>query len=158
MAYVDTRDRRGVGFEGMAGRPHADRPAGELAKELLDQGQHLFRKEIELAKLEAREEAILAAKAGAGAAAGGVVLHTAMLVFVATAVLLLGTVMPMWLSALIVGVLLAIAGGVALMTAKKKADQVDKPKDTQTAETLQEDKVWARRTMQDMKSNVRARA
>lgn len=102
-----------------AGDPQAVAPesatTGELISRLSAQLSQLVRSELELAKAE------LAAKgkrAGAGAGlagAGGVVALFGVGALVAAAIAALALVLPVWLAALIIGVvLLAVAGGLAL--------------------------------------------
>ena len=108
------------------------RPIAALLRDLQADSMHLVQQEAQLFRAETSQtlarvqrEAMILGAGAAIAAVGGLVL-TAFLV------LLLAEVMAAWLSALIVGVVFAVAGGVAIMNGKKKlaAEQLA-PKQTQ---------------------------
>ena len=133
-----------------------ERPLKELVREFMDEGRRLVRAELTLARAELRAEA---KKAGAGAglgAAGGVVALLGGMTLVAFLVLALAQVMPAWASALLVAVVLLAVGGGLVMAAKKRLTTVHGP--TKTIQTLKEDKEWARRTMQSVKSATHGNA
>ena len=114
---------------------------GELFKQLAADTGFLVRKEVELAKTEMTGKAKVVAKDGAMIAAGGALAFFASLTLLAALVLVLGTIMPLWASALLVGVLLA-AGAAALATIGiKKLKSVD-PAPRETIRTLKENKLW----------------
>lgn len=109
-----------------------DRPIAALLRDLQSDSMHLVQQEAQLFRAETSQtlarvqrEAMILGAGAALAAVGGLVLA-------AFLVLLLAEVMPAWLSALIVGVVLTVAGGVAIMNGKKKiaAEQLA-PKQTQ---------------------------
>lgn len=95
---------------------HAEASMGELVVKITEDVRTLVRDEIRLAQLELKNKGKQAGM-GAGMFGGaGVVAMFGVGALVACAILALGLVMPHWLSALIVGVvLLAIAGALALM-------------------------------------------
>jgi hypothetical protein len=97
----------------------------ELLTKLANDSSRLVRTEAELAKREidekvkeVRTEAVKGAVAGAVAYAGGLSL-------IGGIVLLLGLLIPLWLSALIVGGLVSGAGGAMLLSAKKNVEELD---------------------------------
>lgn len=126
------------------------RPTPDLLKEFFHEGQILLKEEIRLAKTEVREEAKKAGKAGAALGTGGVLLHTALLLFAGFLVAVGWAVMPLWLSALIVFALFAIAGAVALLYGKKKLEHLEPQRPVQS---LKEDKEWASDTMRSIRSH-----
>jgi uncharacterized membrane protein YqjE len=93
-----------------------DPSLGTLVKQLSEQSTRLIRDELRLAQAEMTEKAKHAG-AGAGlAAAGGVIALFGVGTLLATIILLLSLVIPAWLAALIVTVvLLAVAGVLALI-------------------------------------------
>ena len=109
-----------------------DRPIAALLRDLQADSMHLVQQEAQLFRAETSQtlarvqrEAMILGAGAAIAAVGGLVL-TAFLV------LLLAEAMPAWAAALIVGVVFAIAGGVAIMTGKKKlAEEQLVPKQSQ---------------------------
>lgn len=83
---------------------------GELTGQLVTLGQQ----EIQLAKSELKQSAKKTATDSIGIVTGGVIIHAALLAFVAAAAAGLALVMPMWASLLSVGAVLAIVGGITL--------------------------------------------
>lgn len=117
-----------------------------LLSRLMDDALALARNEIALAKTEART-ALRDVKLSVApfAIAAGVLLAGA-LTLVATIVLALAEVMRPWLAALIVSVVLLIAGWVLMKAGKRKWEHLGEQFD-RTQESLQKDAtVVARRT------------
>ena len=118
-----------------------DRSLGELLRALTGELQHLFRAELQLAKIETKQELDHAkdvAKHGAIAAVAGVL---AVLLLSFAAAWGLAEVMPAGLAFLIVGAVYAVVAIVAALAARDRARRVDL-KPTQTIETLEEDAQW----------------
>ena len=118
----------------------SDEPsAGELVKQLTEQTKTLVKQEMRLAQAELQEKG---KKVGIGAGmfgAGGLVAFFGAAALIVALVLALSTALAPWLSALVVGVvLLAVAGGAALM-GKKQFEQATPPVPEQTVETVKED-------------------
>jgi len=119
-----------------------ERSLGELFGDLTSDISLLFRKELELAKVEARGEVKRASKAAgmfAGAGLGGWM--TALFLSLALA-WLLDQAMNTALAFAIVGVLWGIAAMVLLKRGKKQMAEVQPL--PQTVETLKEDVQWAK--------------
>ncbi|GAA2947645.1 phage holin family protein [Streptomyces enissocaesilis] len=116
---------------------------GELLSEVTSDVQLLFRKEMELAKLEIREEATKAGKAagmygGAGFAGYMVALFASLAI-----VFGLANVMDAGWAALIVTAVWAVVGAVLFVKGRARMRTVS-PKPEQTVQTLKEDAEWAR--------------
>lgn len=120
-----------------------ERSLGDLFSELTRETSTLVRKEIELAKTEMTDKATKAGKNVASLAIGGAVAYAGALALIAGVILLLGNAIPLWVSALIVGLVVAGIGYFLIqkgLTALKHLDMVPH----QTIETLKEDKEWAK--------------
>ena len=118
-----------------------DRSIGDLFGDLARELGTLVRQEIQLAKVEMSEKASQAGKDAGMVAAGGTLAHAGLLAVIAGIILALGTVIPLWVSALVVGiVVLAIGAGLARnrLKAMKRID----PAPRQTIETLKENARW----------------
>lgn len=103
----------------------------------------LLRKEVELAKVETKDEMSRASKA-AGLLAGGAVTAYLAVVFASFALAwLLDKWIPRALAFLIVAVLYAVAAAVLISRGRRRIKQVN-PVPQQTVETLKEDVEWAR--------------
>ena len=121
-----------------------DRPIGEIAQDLTRDLSLLVRQEVALAKAELAQKARTAAP-GLGMIGGaGVVGLMAAGALTAFAVLVLATFMPAWLSALIVGAVLAAVAYVLVERGKERVEQAGAPIPEQTIETVKEDLEWAK--------------
>jgi uncharacterized membrane protein YqjE len=104
-----------------------DQSVSDLVKQLSEQTATLVRQEMRLAQTELQEKG---KKAGIGAGmfgAGGLVAFFGAATLIAAAVLALATAVDPWLAAVIVGVvLLAVAGGAAMM-GKKQIEEATPP-------------------------------
>jgi hypothetical protein len=121
-----------------ASTPEPDRPTslGQLVEQISEQASRLVRAEIALAKAELTEKAT---KSGIGIGLlvfGLLILVYAVGVLLLAAVYGLGTVWPLWLSALAIGgfmllvtAILALVGVQLLKTAATKPESVQRVKD-----------------------------
>lgn len=98
---------------------------GRIIKGLLEDISTLFRSEIALAKIEIRQS--VAGFGGAGALFGAaVVLALVGVAFIfVTLVLLLALVMPAWLAALVVAILLFVLAGLAGWLGYRKLKKIE---------------------------------
>jgi uncharacterized membrane protein YqjE len=120
-----------------------DQSVGDLLGRVTGDLSTLMRKEVELAKVEMKEEATKAGKASGMLVGAGLVGYL-VLVFVSLAVMFgLDQVMPIGWAALITAVLLGIVAAVLFVVGRKQFQQVN-PKPEQTVETLKEDVQWAK--------------
>ena len=120
-----------------------ERSLGELFGELARETGTLVRQEVELAKTEMTQRATRAGKDVGSLAVGGAIAYAGFLTLLAALVAGLATVMPVWLAALIVGLVVAVGGYVLVqrgLTALRTHGLVPR----QTIETLKEDVEWAK--------------
>lgn len=118
-----------------------DRSVGELIGEVAKDLSTLMRKELELAKVEVKEEAAKAGK-GAGMLGGAGVAGHLMLIFLSLTIMyVLDNVMGIEWAALIVTVIWAVVAAVLASMGRKQLKQVN-PKPEQTVESLKEDAQW----------------
>jgi len=96
-----------------------DRSLGELFGDLAGQTGALVREEVALAKAELTQTATQAGKDIGVLVIGGAVAYAGLLALLAAVILALATVLPAWLAALIVG--LVVAGGGALLLQRGRA-------------------------------------
>jgi uncharacterized membrane protein YqjE len=148
--------------EGAAGAPPAapppppatDASLGDLVRELAQDSATLIRQEMELAKIEMRENFRSFARSAMMLAVGGGVLLVGLLVLTAFLVVLLGDLLDnYWLGALIVGALYALVGGILLMRGKSNLEEENLRPD-HTIASLQEDKRWAQAEVQQVKQDL----
>lgn len=127
----------------MSSRLPEEATLGTLFKELAEQTGRLVSDEMRLARCELKETARGASRNLATVAIGGVTVTLGGMLLVVACTLLLAKLIPLWLSALVIGVLLVAAGGVAAMTGVKALRTFDlAPRET--VRTLKEDSQWLR--------------
>jgi hypothetical protein len=119
-----------------------DASVGELVSRVTTDLSTLMRQELELAKAELKEEAVQAGKAAGLFGAGGVAgLMT--LGFLSLALMFgLAVVMPLWLAALIVGLLWAAVGGATVLMGRTEVQRIGAPE--RTIKTVKEDMEWVK--------------
>jgi protein-S-isoprenylcysteine O-methyltransferase Ste14 len=115
---------------------------GELVSEMTSELSSLFRQEVELAKVEARQEASRAARAGSKLAVAGVAGLLAALLVSMAAAWLLDQAINRALAFLIVGVVWAIVGAVLYTMGRRDLKDVEGL--PATRETIKEDVEWAK--------------
>jgi VIT1/CCC1 family predicted Fe2+/Mn2+ transporter len=123
-----------------------DRSLGELFAELAREVTALVRQEAALAKTELSEKAGRIGVNLASLAAGGAVAYAGFLAILAAIIALLveAAGLSWWGAALLVGIVVAIVGGVLVMkgiSALKSANLTPR----ETLESLKEDAQWARK-------------
>lgn len=123
-----------------------DRSLGELFGQLTRDISTLARQEITLAKTEMSQKASEAGKDVGYLAVGGAITYAGFLAILAAIVIILATFLPWWLSALIVGVVVAIAGFIMIQRGRESLSNLN-PAPEQTIETLKEDREWAKEQM-----------
>ncbi len=103
--------------------PSADPSTGQLISQLSEQASRLARDELRLAQVELKDSA---RHAGLGAglfSAAGVLAMFGLAAMVATSIIALDLVLPLWAAALIVTVVLFIAAGIAGLMGKKQVQE-----------------------------------
>jgi hypothetical protein len=117
----------------------ADASLGDLVKAMSADLSRLVRDEMQLAQVELSAKAKTAG-VGIGAFGGaGVLAFYGVAVLIAAAVLGLALVLPAWLAALIVGVLVLAIAGVAALIGKKKVSEAAPAVPERTVASVKED-------------------
>jgi hypothetical protein len=114
---------------------------GELIGEISDDLSKLFRQEVELAKVELKQEASKAGKAAGMLGAAGFAGYMTILLLSFALVYALANVMDHGWAFLIVAVIWGIVGAVLFANGRKKVKDVS-PMPNRTVETLKEDAKW----------------
>jgi purine-cytosine permease-like protein len=120
-----------------------ERSLGELFSELAQETSTLVRQEVNLAKTEMGDKASRAGKHVGVLAAGGALAYAGLLAILAGIIALLNDVMPLWVAALLVGIVVAVVGYLLVrrgLDALKREDFTPR----ETIETLKEDQQWAK--------------
>ena len=121
-----------------------ERPVGELVKELAGQTSTLVRQELDLAKAEMSQKATVAGKGAGllgGAAVAGLLAAGSL---TACLILALSEVVPDWLAALIVALVIGAIAAVLALQGRNRIRAATPPVPEQTVETVKEDVEWAK--------------
>ena len=121
-----------------------ERSLGDLFSELAGETGTLVRQEVALAQAELTHKATKAGKNIGYLVVGGAVGYAAALAIIAGVILLLAVVIPAWLAAMLVGI---VIGGVAYFMITSGLEQLKKtdPLPRNTIETLKEDAKWLKK-------------
>jgi len=121
----------------------SDKSLGELLSKLTKDFSNLVSTQVDLAKLEIKEEVARAGKGAGILTGGGVAAFLAILLLSFAAAWGLAEVMPAGFAFLIVGAVWLVVAGVLFTTGRKELKAVN-PVPQQTKSELQEDISWAR--------------
>jgi len=119
-----------------------DLSLGQLVTEVTGDLQKLFRQELQLARIEMRDEAVKAGKAAGMLGGAGFSGYLAVVLASFAAVFGLGELMPLGWAALVVAAVWAIAAGVLFSTGRTRMRAVS-PVPQRTVQSLKEDAEWA---------------
>jgi uncharacterized membrane protein YqjE len=123
-------------------RPQQEsRSLGELFGNLTEQTRNLLRQEIELAKVEIKQEATRAGKASGKLVAGGAIGFVAFLLLSWAIAWAIDLVWPRWAAFGIVGLVYAIVAAVLAQAGRKQLQDVNLPP-PQTVDEVKETKEW----------------
>jgi uncharacterized membrane protein YqjE len=139
---VDGPSPSGVVGEG-PGTDVGERSLADLLSQTTQDLSGLLRSEVKLAKVELKQEASTAAKAGGMLGAAGVLAHLAVLLALFAAAWGLDAIMPTGLAFLIVAVVVAVVAFVLYRLGRARLEDAT-PVAPKTAQTLKEDVEWAR--------------
>ncbi|MFI7694621.1 phage holin family protein [Nonomuraea sp. NPDC049655] len=116
---------------------------GQLVGEIGEDISKLFRQEVELAKIELRQEATKAGKAAGMLGGAGFAGYMIALLVTLAVMFGLGEMMGLGWAALVLAVVWAVIGGVLYVNGRNRLREIN-PRPEQTIETLKEDAQWAR--------------
>lgn len=117
------------------------RSLGELFSELATETGTLVRKEVELAKVEMTAKAKVAGRDAALVAGGGSIAMLGVMALLAALILALGTLIPLWVAALVVGAVVSGIGGALAVTGIRAFKGISAAP-RETMQTLEENKRW----------------
>lgn len=133
------RERGGAA---MSGGPDtsssADLSTGQLMGQLSEQTSRLVRSELQLAKVELTNSAKHAGLGVGLFSVAGVLAWFGLGALIATAIIALDLVLPLWAAALIVTSVFFVAAGIAALVGKKQVQQVT-PTPERTVENVKRD-------------------
>ncbi len=123
-----------------------EKSLGDLFSELASETSNLVKQEVSLAQAEITQKAVKVGKNVGFLVVGGAIGYAALLAFIAALIIGLSYVIPAWAAALIVGIVVALAAAVMIMSALNALKNMGLTP-TQTVETLKEDAQWLKDQM-----------
>ena len=124
-----------------AAEPSPEQPLTQLLSRMTGDLTTLFRKEVELAKIEIKDDVKRTAKAGGMYGAAGFAGYMALVMVSFALAFLLDLIMPTWVAFAIVGILYGIGGYVLFRQGQERFKGIN-PLPEQTIETIKEDVEW----------------
>jgi tetrahydromethanopterin S-methyltransferase subunit G len=120
-----------------------ERPLSDLFNELAQDARHLVQQEVELAKVEITQKGAKIGQDVGLMTAGAVLGYTGFVFILAAIVFVMATFMPLWLAALIMGVIATVVGVFLVERGRQDLGRRNlMPR--QTVQTLKENAQWAR--------------
>jgi len=129
------------GPEVISPRPKIDRSISTLLSDLAGETILLFRQEMALVKAELHEKLSRAGQGATALGAGALIAYSGWLALVAAMILALMLVLPAWLSATIVGVVIILFGIVLMLIGRNRLN-AEALMPQRTLRTLREDEEW----------------
>ena len=118
-----------------------ERSLGDLFSELAGETGTLIRQEVALAQVELTQKATKVGKNVGYLVVGGAVAYAALLAFLTALIIGLGTIIGYGFSALVVGIIVAVAAVMLILSARNALKNFEvMPR--QTVETIKEDAKW----------------
>lgn len=116
---------------------------GDLFTGLTEDMGNLLRQEIELARVETMQKVNRALRSVIMLAAGGFVAYAGLILLLIAVAIGLSSLMPLWLSTLIVGVVAIIVGAVLIGSGRNSLSNLTVVPEN-TVESIKEDARWAK--------------
>lgn len=126
------------------------KPLGDLFSELIQETRNLFKKELELVRVELTEKTQQLKKDVIAVGIAAVMLYAGLLTFIAAVVFGLAVFIPLWISALIVSIVFIGIGAGLLVKAKKDVTQMNLAPE-KSKETMKETAQWAKAQMKPVR-------
>jgi uncharacterized membrane protein YqjE len=123
---------------------YSDRSTGTIVRAIIRDAEEMIRSEVKLAKTELQEKARTATEGGGWLAAAAGTALFAGACFVVTLIAALMAVVPLWLAALIMAILLSAVAAALFLHGRDRIKRTQ-PVLRRTTETLREDAQWLKR-------------
>ncbi len=142
----EAAERRLHSAHGNGDRAHAQPSLGELFSDLSRETQTLINQELQLARLELKENVAGVGRSAAQMAIGGAIAYAGFIGLMLAAIYALSQVVEPWLAALITGLVVAAVGALLLFSGYNALKQLDlTPR--RTVATIQENAQWLKREL-----------
>jgi hypothetical protein len=139
-------------YESISSHLQNGRSLGSLFREFMGDTRLLLKEQLRLAKMEVSEIASDVGEDAVRAALGGFIAYAGFLSLVGGMALLLGQVLPLWLSFSLVGLLVLIVGYALFSSGTSGLKQTDYSLD-RTTQILEEDQQWIKHEAEEVKND-----
>lgn len=129
-----------------------DNSLKQFVAHLIEEFRTLVAKEFDLAKAEILDKVSALLKSGIALAVGGGVIFAGVLVLLAGAVTGLAKVVPLWLSAVLIGGFITLCGAIVAVVALANLKRI-KMEPERTLASLREDKRWIKEEIKELKQS-----
>jgi hypothetical protein len=129
-----------------------DNSLKQFVAHLIEEFRTLVAKEFDLAKTEILDKVSAMLKSGIALAVGGGLIFAGVLVLLAGAVAGLAKVVPLWLSAVLIGGFIALCGAIVAVAALANLKRI-KMEPERTLASLREDKMWIKEEIKELKQS-----
>jgi uncharacterized membrane protein len=141
----DLRDRpmQGDTMQGDVVSVNDEPSLGDLFSSLTEDMSTLIRQEVDLARTETMEKVSSATRSVVSMVAGGMIAYAGLIGVMIAVIVGLSRFMPLWLSALIVGVVVIVIGAIMIMSGRSSLQKMTVVPE-QTVESMKENTEWAK--------------
>jgi uncharacterized membrane protein len=141
----DLRDRpmQGDTIQGDVVSVNDEPSLGDLFSSLTEDMSTLIRQEVDLARTETMEKVSSATRSVVSMVAGGMIAYAGLIGVMIAVIVGLSRFMPLWLSALIVGVVVIVIGAIMIMSGRSSLQKMTVVPE-QTVESMKENTEWAK--------------
>ena len=120
---------------------------GDLFSSLTEDLSTLIRKEVDLARTETTEKVTRATRSIVSIIAGGMIAYAGLIALIIAVIVGLSRFMPLWLSALIVGIVVVAIGAIMISSGRGSLANMSVMPE-KTVESMKENTEWAKEQVQ----------
>ena len=144
---VSNGDRVGRDLQGDVVSINSEPTLGDLFSSLTEDLSTLIRKEVDLARTETTEKVTHATRSVVSIVAGGLIAYAGLIALIIAVIVGLSRFMPLWLSALIVGIVVIVIGAIMISSGRSSLANMSVMPE-KTVESMKENTEWAKEQVQ----------
>jgi len=144
---VSNGDRVGRDLQGDVVSINSEPTLGDLFSSLTEDLSTLIRKEVDLARTETTEKVTQATRSVVSIVAGGLIAYAGLIALIIAVIVGLSRFMPLWLSALIVGIVVIVIGAIMISSGRSSLANMSVMPE-KTVESMKENTEWAKEQVQ----------
>jgi len=144
---ISNGDRVGRDLQGDVVSINSEPTLGDLFSSLTEDLSTLIRKEVDLARTETTEKVTQATRSVVSIVAGGLIAYAGLIALIIAVIVGLSRFMPLWLSALIVGIVVIVIGAIMISSGRSSLANMSVMPE-KTVESMKENTEWAKEQVQ----------